>query len=133
MHINKILSGSIFDIYGLAIGDLCPVQEYLLSLDLKDQKQITALITFIAENGPPTNIEKFKPLGEGIFELKTRSGIRILSFFGGSSLPRSLILTHGFPKPKPRTLQQEIRKAVKWRKEYFRLINKVKLFKKGDT
>jgi phage-related protein len=132
MHINKICSGAAFDIYALEIRKICQAQEYISSLELKDKKKITALINFISENGPPTNKEKFNPIGDNIYELKTGGGIRILSFFGGSSLAKSLILTHGFPKPKKRRLKQEKKKAVGWRKEYFRIIDKGDLLKKGE-
>jgi len=132
MIIKRICSGPAFDIYAIKVSKNCQVQEYISGLELGDQKQIVALINFISEKGPPTNKEKFNPIGDSIYELKTPNGIRVLSFFGGSGLPKSLILTHGFPKPKKRSLAQEKKKAVAWRKEYFRLINKGGLLKKGE-
>ena len=68
------------------------------------QKQLFALFQLILENGPPNDKRKFNPIGDKIYELKTRSGVRILCFYGGSLLQKSLILTHGFFKPAKRVL-----------------------------
>ena len=121
MDINKVGTGPGLNLYALVINETCLIQEYISNLEDKDQKQVFALLNFILEKGPPHDEQKFRSIGDKIYELKTRGGIRILSFFGSSSLPRSLILTHGFVKPKEKVLVQEKKKAVKWRKEYFRI------------
>jgi len=76
------------------------------------------LFNRILEIGLPHNQEKFRDIGEKIYELKTRGGIRILGFFGGLNLPKSLILTHGFYKKHNKILVRERDKALKWFKEY---------------
>jgi hypothetical protein len=57
------------------------------------------------ESITPQNEEKFKKLRDGIFEVKTYRGIRILAFSGGSIYKHSLILVDGFreslTKPQP--------------------------------
>lgn len=121
MDIIKLDSGKTFDLYALVVNEECQVQEYISSLEDKCQTQVFTLFNFILEKGPPHNEQKFRNIGDEIYELKTWRGARFLSFFGGSSLPRSLILTHGFSKPKPRGLAREKKKAVKWQKEYFRI------------
>ena len=118
MDIIQLDSGKVFDLYALLINDKCQVKEYISNLDEINQKQIFALFTHILEKGPPSNIQKFNYIGDGIYELKTWRGVRILSFYGDLNLPRSLILTHGFPKPKKKKLLNEKVKAVKWHKEY---------------
>ncbi len=120
MNITRLFSGSAFDLYALVIDEKCQVWEYISSLDGQNQTQAFALFNHILEKGPPHNKEKFRNIGNGIYELKTWRGMRILSFFGSSSLPRSLILTHGFPKPKEKGLAREKKKAVKWHKEYLK-------------
>ena len=72
----------------------------------------------ILDVGPPRNQEKFKSIGDGIYELKTRGGVRILAFFGGELLERSIVLTHGFKKPQKRVLKREKEKALRWYRDY---------------
>ena len=129
MKIVKLLSGPAFDLYAIAIHQRCQVEEYISSLDEKDQKQVFALLNFVCEKGPPTNEEKFRNLGDKIYELKTRRGHRILSFFGGSTLRKSLVLTHAFPKPKPAELSVEKKKAVQLHEEYLETADKKKRVK----
>jgi phage-related protein len=118
MYITKLGSGKSFDLYALVVNEEHQVQEYILSLEDKDQTQVFALFNFILEKGPPHNIQKFRNIGNEIYELKTWRGVRLLSFFGGSSLPRSLILAHGFFKPGNKELARAKKKAVKLRKEF---------------
>jgi phage-related protein len=108
-----------FSLYGIVVKNSCLVREFIESLEEKYQKQIMSLLDFISAKGPPNNKEKFRSLGDDIFELKTRSGVRILSFFGGSNLPKSLILIHGFHKPSRKILVREKAKAISWHKKYF--------------
>jgi len=124
MQLTKLLSRSGpsgFDIYAIVTNDVCIVWEYISTLVEEDKKKILLLLNSISSNGIPHSEYKFKFLGDDIFELKTSGGTRILCFFGGSSLPRSLILTHGFNKPKRKILQREKEKALEWRKEYFEI------------
>ena len=100
-----------FSLYGLVIEGVCLVQDFVDSLPDFDQTQLTNLFNSIINVGPPKSEYKFKHLGDGIYELKTRNGVRVLAFFGPWSLRKSLILTHGFPKPKKKILEREKRKA----------------------
>ena len=85
-------------------------------MDQQKKERMMALINRIKNHGLPDNIEKFRPLGDGIYELKTRGGSRILCFKGRPQY--SLVLTHGFPKCKPQRLRREKEKALAWYKEY---------------
>jgi len=67
--------------------------------------------------------EKFRHIGDDIYELKTNLGIRILCFFATDFLRRSLILTHGFPKPKRVQLDREKAKALKIKAKRFKIVN----------
>lgn len=107
-----------FKLYGLFANNVCIVTDYIDSLEEKDQKQVTNLFKHITSIGLPRNKEKFRDVNDGIFELKTRRGVRILSFSGGPGLPRSLILTHGFPKPNKKIFNREKAKALRWYKEF---------------
>ena len=119
MDIDLLAQGPKCRLYALIIKKKCLVQEYISNLDKSDQKKIFALLKHIAENGPPTNEQKFKYINDGIWELKTRSGIRILSFFQDTKSRDSLILTHGFRKAKQKIFDRHLERAIAWRKEYF--------------
>ena len=111
-------SESGFDLYAIVVDGICLVQSFIDNLIEKDQKQIIALFQLILDSGLPHNEQKFRNIGEQIYELKTRGGVRVLSFFGGPNLPKSLVLTHGFYKPGSRILVRERRRAIDWHNEY---------------
>ncbi len=115
--------GKKFTFYGIVINEGSPVKKFIYALTNSKKIQMTALINRILEYGPPLNEEKFRSLGDGIYELKTRSGARILCFWGQNS-KNTLVLTHGFFKCKPKRLEAETRKALRWYKEYQLLIEK---------
>ncbi len=123
MPIIELASGPAYTLYARIENDVCQVRAYIASLPEKDQKQVFALLKFILEQGIPMNKEKFRHIGDQIYELKTRGGIRILCFFGSPVLPDALILTHGFRKPKPKRLIREKDKTLQWRKQYFATTN----------
>ena len=87
-----------------------------------DQKQILALFSLILEKGPPKNKEKFRHIGDQIYEIKTRRGVRILCFFPRFN-DRSLILTHGFYKTHNKILKNEKKKTEEWRRKYLKSAN----------
>ena len=120
MRITKLAERSAqgFNLYAILVNDHCLVQEYVDSLDDKNQKQVFTLFQHILAKGPPKNITKFRYVGDNIYELKTRRGVRILCFFGGQILTKSLILTHGFQKSHNRILKRQTEKALKWLNEY---------------
>jgi phage-related protein len=121
MDITQIGWGSNlgFGLYALVIDRSCQVLEYIENVDDKNQKQIVSLFNLITSEGLPRNKQKFRDLGDDIFELKTRSGLRALCFTGGPGLRRSLILTHAFDKPHSKILKREKDKALKWYVQYF--------------
>ena len=115
MTLETLYKGQRYTLYALVVNERCFVVEFLSDLDKQSEKQIFALFKHIGASGPPVNEEKFKHLEGKIYELKTRTGVRILSFFGKG---QSLILTHGFSKPSQRKLKIEISKAAEWEKAY---------------
>lgn len=115
MTLKTLYKGLWYTLYALVVNESCFVVEFLSDLDKQSEKQIFALFKRIGTSGPPVNEEKFKHLEGKIYELKTRTGVRILSFFGKD---QSLILTHGFSKPSQKKLKIEISKAAEWEKAY---------------
>ena len=120
MDITKILGGTGqgFNLYAILVQNHCLIQEFVDSLDDAYKKQVLNLFHQIITIGLPKNEERFRPIGDQIYELKTRRGVRLLCFFAGQNLPRSLILTHGFFKPQRKIFVREKKKAVAWREEY---------------
>jgi len=120
MVVTQLINGSGhgFSLYAILVDGHCIVQEFIESLDEKYQKQIINLFQNVATTGLPKSIEKFRPVDDKIYELKTRSGVRILCFFSGRILRKSLVLTHGFMKPGEKVLKREIKKAQTWFTEY---------------
>lgn len=123
MDVVELASGPKCGFYAIVVQGKCIVQDYISTLQEKDKKKVIALLDHICHSGPPTNEEKFRYLGDQIWELKTSSAIRILGFFINPLLRKQIVLTHGFRKPKNRILQREKKKAVQWREEYFRGID----------
>jgi len=123
--LEKLDSGKAFSLHALIVDGQCFVRDFIDGLPKEDKVQIFALFKLILDNGPPKNERKFRSLGEKIFELKTRRGVRILCFFGESNFPNSLILTHGFRKPKRNQLRNEKKRALKLYYEYCRLGQKI--------
>jgi phage-related protein len=120
MDVIKLIEGTNqgFSLYAIKVNDQCLIRDFIESLDEKYQKQIINLFQQITSAGLPKNKERFRPLEDQIYELKTRGGVRILCFFAGSLLRRSLILTHGFFKPHSKILKRETEKAVARRDDY---------------
>jgi len=118
MKITRILSGTKCELYALVINGKCLIIDFVASLDEKDQKQTFALLKLVCETGPPKNKEKFRNIGDRLYELKTRGGVRILSFFAGPPLRKALILTHGFKKSGRRIFARQREKAAAWLKEF---------------
>jgi len=114
MNYVYVKKGNYCSIYALIAKNRCPYKDYIEALENKYKTQVIALVNHIAERGTH-NILKMRPLREGIYELKTRSGIRIFCFFFEN---RMLLLTHGQRKPKPNALKIEIDKALALKKQF---------------
>ena len=124
MEVVRLHTGPAFDIYGLIIDRVCLIEEYIDSLKEEEQKKVFALFNRILEHGPPQNELRFRHIGDQIYELKTHTGTRILSFYGGSYLSNSLILAHGFDKPKKKILARQRKKVMKWRETAVEIIER---------
>jgi len=115
MACERLYRGKACTLYAIVVRGKCPVQNFINGLDKKRKKQVIALLELLADQGPLYNAEKFRWIGDEIFELKTRSGARILGFFAGR---RKIVLTHGFPKGKAKAFQREVKKAQRLRKQF---------------
>ena len=115
MAIELLRSGEALNLYALVVNGKCLIRDFINSLENRPKKQVVKLLEQRANRLDLFDDQKFRYIGDDIFELKTRSGVRILCFWSGQ---RTLILTHGFSKPTKKVLQIEKAKAIKWLKEY---------------
>jgi|GEM_PF-918447 len=84
----------------------CQVEEYLGELDDVSLRQIDAIITRAADNGPIFRDEGpcRRIQGESFFEFKARRGQRVFWF----QHARAIVLFYGFTKRQQRTPAREI-------------------------
>ena len=97
-----------------------PAEEFILSQDNKMQAKIFSTLTYLEAKGPSLREPYSKPLGDGIFEIRTKLGsdiTRVLYFF---VIGQKAILTNGFVKKTPKTPPGEIDRAKRYRADYQR-------------
>ena len=95
-----------------------PVEEFLLSQDVKMRAKIYRLLLLLEEFGNTLREPYSKSLKDGIFEIRAKQGTdisRVLYFF---VVDRKIILTNGFVKKTQKTPSEEIELAKKYRKDY---------------
>jgi phage-related protein len=110
-----LLNGEELSLHALVVNKRCLIRDFIDCLDVGDKKQVGNLLKQRANRAQIHNQQHFRTLGDEIFELKTRNGIRILCFWSGKG---KLIITHGFFKSHPKILKQEKEKALNWLKEF---------------
>ena len=101
----------------------CPVEEFVLSQDVKMYAKLVGLLKILEEKGIALREPYSKYLEDGIFELRCKLGsnhTRVLYFFYSG---RKIILTNGFVKKTQRTPKKEIRLAQKRRDDYIERMN----------
>lgn len=101
-------------------GGRTPMEEYLAALTIKMRAKTLRSIQLLKEFGPDLREPNTKPLGDGIFELRTNqggiAGRCLFFFFDGNAI----VLTHGFLKKTQKTPREEIDRAKRYRNEYMR-------------
>ena len=109
-----IYSGNRFDIYAITVQDECPALEFIDNLEDRDQAKIIQLLNVTADNGTPSNPEKFKKLEKDIWEFKSYQ-VRLPCFFEKEKI---IVITHGFKKRKNKIPRKQIERAIKLRNDY---------------
>lgn len=80
----------------------------------KEVEKLSSLLTYTSQNGPPKNIERCRPLEDGLFEFKAGS-LRVIWFWEANCL---ILCTHGFVKKCQKTPPGEIERAKKIKISY---------------
>ncbi|MCQ2009183.1 MAG: type II toxin-antitoxin system RelE/ParE family toxin [Sporolactobacillus sp.] len=98
-----------------------PVTVYLNSLDTKHRVKVLRNLQLLEEFGPTKEMrEKIKPLGNGIFELRTQFSNNIFRILYFHLVDKNLILTNGFTKKTEKTPPREIKKAKDYRDDFLK-------------
>ncbi len=86
-----------------------PVEEFLLSLDVKMRAKLLGILEILQEKGNLLRESYSKHLEDGIFEIRGKVGTdisRVLYFF---FYDRKIILTNGFIKKSQKTPKRKFR------------------------
>jgi phage-related protein len=78
--------------------------------------KMVRILDYVIEAGPPKDAEKSKQLREGIFEFRTKGGLRLLWFYDEG---RVVICVNGYIKQGQKTPRQQINEAIQWKSRYF--------------
>ena len=89
-----------------------PVQTFLETLTMFQQKQVLDLFRTFAKQGAIHNIEKFRNEGKPIFCFKVGQ-VRIPCFYLPNAAKRTLVVTHGFLKKQVKMPRSEWERAFK--------------------
>ena len=117
MKAELLLPGDNTSLYVLT-GSKCWVREYIDSLETQDESRLIARLNKIAKNGPPrNNPDQFKPLEDGIFEIKSFQA-RLFCFYD-KNRRHSLVITHGVKKKTQKLPKKEIERAKELRNAYY--------------
>jgi phage-related protein len=85
-----------------------PVEEFIRSLPAGEQAVLRARIAFLAEAGNRAREPLSKSLGEGLFELRTKSSRIFYCFKPGGVI----VLLHAFTKKSQKTPRRELQVAL---------------------
>ena len=96
----------------------CPVETFMLNLDVKMRAKMVGLLEILEEKGNLLREPYTKHLENGIYEIRCKVGnniSRIMFFFYYQG---EIVLTNGFIKKTMKTPKREIELAKQFRKDY---------------
>ena len=96
----------------------CPIAEFLNELKPKMWAKVARNIDVLAEHNINLREPLVKPMGEGIFELRTQQGNDITRIFYFFIVGKKIILTNGFVKKTQKTPQKYIEMAIEYKNDY---------------
>lgn len=96
----------------------CPMDSFLDSLDAKMAVKALHELMLLSEKGTDLREPHSKALGEGLFELRIKTGSNISRCFYFFRKGRRIIVTNGFVKKSQRTPPGELRRARLFKKDW---------------
>ena len=117
MNLRFLIEGQEFTLYAIMQGE--DVADYLAKLELKNVQahdQIVRRLEQLAERGPSRKRDEFNLLGHDLYEVKAKSGPRVIFFYDQDHI---VICSHAFNKQSQKTPSKEIKKAREWKRKYF--------------
>lgn len=106
-------------LYYVTINQNCPIQEFIDNQNKRNQAKILSFFSLLEERGPTLPRPYADFLQEGIHELRLKlqgKQTRNLYFF---CFRNFIILTHAFLKTTGKVPKGEIKKAIKYRDDFF--------------
>ena len=97
-----------------------PVEEFILSLNLKMQAKVFRILELLEIKGNELREPYSKHLEDGIFEIRVKIGTNITRIFYFFVLGHKVILTNGFTKKMQKTPRREVELAKMRRDEYMK-------------
>lgn len=97
-----------------------PVIKFLEDLDLKMRAKALKEIELLEEFGSNLREPHVKYIDKGIYELRVKTGNNISRIFYFFFTKENIILTNGFIKKTQKTPNNEIEKAIEYKKDYVR-------------
>src|SRR6266487_4455068 len=91
-------------------------QQEALRRAAKEWPKLLRILDYVVETGAPKSAEKSKQLREGIFEFRTKGGLRLLWFYDEGSV---VICVNGYIKQGQKIPSQQIDQAIQWKNRYF--------------
>ena len=95
-----------------------PVEEFLNAQDIKMQAKLFHIIELLEAQGNNLREPYSKSLGDGIFEIRAKTGSDITIILYFFVINKKIILTNGFIKKTQETPRREIKLAKSRRKDY---------------
>ncbi len=118
MDIIELDSGPKVSIYAVVVRNKCKAKDFISDLKGLDRTQLFAVFNLILQQGDPHNKTKFRLIGDHVYEIKTKGGIRMFCFKGNTLMQNSIILTHGIRKSKGIITQREKNKCLQLYNEF---------------
>ena len=109
----------IVEFYDTEEGN-CPAREFIYSLEPKMMAKVIRNIDLLEKNGLMLREPFSAPIGDGIFELRTKVGSNITRVFYFFVVGQKVILTNGFVKKTQKTPKRELELARKYKADYER-------------
>ncbi len=111
----------------------CPFyDEYFLRFSKKEDRKsevvrLSALFQKFSDRGPWNDPTQLKPLGDGFYEFKVKTGLRVFFYYDESNR-QVVVLTHAFHKKSQKTPPKELERMKQIKKDFeeFRKIKRVK-------